>query len=42
VPDLGRFATMVINGPALRVAGGDETGVDPLLRLLPDAVSPRA
>jgi hypothetical protein len=40
--DLGRFATMVINGLALRVAGGDPTDVDSLLRLLHDAVSPRS
>jgi TetR/AcrR family transcriptional regulator, transcriptional repressor of aconitase len=40
--ELGRFATMVINGLALRVAGGDETDVDSLLRLLHDAVSPRS
>jgi AcrR family transcriptional regulator len=40
--DLGRFATMMINGLALRVAGGDETDIDSLLRLVRDAVSPRA
>jgi len=40
--DLGRFATMVLNGLALRVAGGDETDVDSVLRLLHDAVSPRS
>jgi len=38
---LGRFATLVLNGLALRVAGGDETDVEPLLQLLHDALGPR-
>jgi len=38
---LGRFATMVLNGLALRVAGGDETDVDATIRLLHDALDPR-
>jgi len=39
--DLGRFVTMVINGLALRVAGGDETDVDATVRLLHDALASR-
>ncbi|HLY93447.1 MAG TPA: helix-turn-helix domain-containing protein [Gaiellaceae bacterium] len=38
---LGRFTTMVLNGLALRVAGGDETDVEPIIRLLHDALGPR-
>ncbi|HET8894181.1 MAG TPA: helix-turn-helix domain-containing protein [Gaiellaceae bacterium] len=38
---LGRFATMVLNGLALRVAGGDDTDVEPIIRLLHDALGPR-
>ena len=38
---LGRFATLVLNGLALRVAGGDETDVEPVIRLLHDALGPR-
>lgn len=38
---LGRFATMVLNGLALRVAGGDETDVEQILHLLHDALGPR-
>ena len=38
---LGRFATMVLNGLALRVAGGDPTDVEPIIRLLHDALGPR-
>lgn len=38
---LGRFATMLLNGLALRVAGGDETDVEPILKLLHDALGPR-
>ena len=38
---IGRFASIVLNGLALRVVGGDETDVEPLLRLLHDAVGPR-
>lgn len=39
--DLGRFATIVINGLALRVAGGDETNADAVVRLLGDALRPQ-
>ena len=39
---IGRFASsIVLNGIALRVVGGDETDVEPLIRLLHDAVGPR-
>ena len=40
---LGRFATLVLNGLALRVAGGDaaEIDIEPILRLLHDALGPR-
>ncbi|HVS85273.1 MAG TPA: helix-turn-helix domain-containing protein, partial [Gaiellaceae bacterium] len=39
--ELGRFATMVLNGLALRVVGGDPTDVDATLKLLEDALAPR-
>ena len=39
--ELGRFATMVINGLALRIAGQDPFDVDATLRLLNDALAPR-
>lgn len=39
--DLGRFATIVINGLALRVAGGDETNAESVARLLEDALASR-
>ncbi len=39
--ELGRFATTVLNGFALRVVGGEETDVEALLRLLHDALAPR-
>jgi AcrR family transcriptional regulator len=39
--ELSQFASMLLNGLALRVAGGDETDVDSLLRLLHDAIAPR-
>jgi TetR/AcrR family transcriptional regulator, transcriptional repressor of aconitase len=39
--ELGRFATIVLNGFALRVLAGDETDVDALLQLLDDALAPR-
>jgi hypothetical protein len=32
---------MLLNGLALRVAGGDETDVEPILKLLHDALGPR-
>ncbi|HEY8030067.1 MAG TPA: helix-turn-helix domain-containing protein [Gaiellaceae bacterium] len=38
--DLARFATIVVNGVALRLAGGDETNVDSVVRLLEDALRP--
>ena len=39
--ELARFATVVLNGFALRVLGGDPTDVDALLQLLNDALAPR-
>jgi AcrR family transcriptional regulator len=39
--DLAQFVGMVLNGLALRVAGEAETAVEPLLRLLHDALAPR-
>jgi AcrR family transcriptional regulator len=39
--DIGRFATMLLNGLALRVAGGDPIDVEPIIRLLRDAIAPR-
>ena len=39
--DLVAFASMVLNGLALRVVGGDETDAEPVVRLLNDALSPR-
>lgn len=39
--ELARFASMVINGFALRIVAGEQTGVDALLRLLHDALAPR-
>jgi TetR/AcrR family transcriptional regulator, transcriptional repressor of aconitase len=41
IVDIGRFASSLLNGIALRVAGGDETDVEPLIRLLHDAIAPR-
>ncbi len=38
---LGRFAAMVLNGLALRVVGGDPTEIEPILKLLHDALGPR-
>jgi AcrR family transcriptional regulator len=38
---LVRFATMVTNGLALRVAGGDPTDVETVVRLLEDALRPQ-
>ena len=38
--DIGRFASMVLNGLALRVAGGDPVDVEPIIRLLRDAIAP--
>jgi AcrR family transcriptional regulator len=39
--DIGRFLTMVLNGLAIRVAGGDETNVEPVVRLVRDSLKPR-
>ena len=39
--ELGRFATIVINGLVLRIVGGDPTDVDAVVRLLDDALAPR-
>lgn len=41
LPDLARFASMVLNGLALRVVGGDETDAESVVRLLNDALGPR-
>src|SRR4051812_33730877 len=41
VTHIGRFASSLLNGIALRVAGGDETDVEPLIALLHDALGPR-
>jgi AcrR family transcriptional regulator len=38
--DLARFAAIVVNGLALRIAGGYETNVDSVVRLLDDALRP--
>jgi AcrR family transcriptional regulator len=40
-PHLARFATMVTNGLALRIAGGDETDVESVVQLLEDALRPQ-
>ena len=37
--ELGRFTTSLLNGLALRVAGGDPFDIDAMLRLLDDAIS---
>jgi AcrR family transcriptional regulator len=39
--ELARFVTMVLNGLALRVVAGDPTEIEPLLRLVDDALAPR-
>jgi hypothetical protein len=39
--EIGRFATALLNGLALRVAGGDPFNIDAMLRLLTDAIAPR-
>lgn len=39
--ELGRFASMVLNGAALRRASGDPFDVDATIRLLHDALAPR-
>jgi AcrR family transcriptional regulator len=38
--ELARFATIVINGLALRVAGGETTSIDAVLTLVNDALRP--
>jgi TetR/AcrR family transcriptional regulator, transcriptional repressor of aconitase len=40
--EIGRFTTSVLNGLALRVAGGDEFEIEAMLRLLNDAIRPQA
>jgi AcrR family transcriptional regulator len=39
--ELGRFATSLLNGLALRIAGGDPFDIDAMLHLLDDALAPR-
>ena len=39
--EVGRFTTSLLNGLALRVAGGDPFDIDVMLRLLNDAIRPR-
>ncbi len=39
--ELARFATIVINGLALRVAAGDPTDIDTVITLVNDALRPR-
>jgi TetR/AcrR family transcriptional regulator, transcriptional repressor of aconitase len=39
--ELGRFATMVINGLAIRIVAGDPFDLDSTLKLLNDAIAPR-
>jgi TetR/AcrR family transcriptional regulator, transcriptional repressor of aconitase len=39
--ELGRFITSVLNGLALRVAGGDPFDIEVQLQLLNDAIAPR-
>jgi AcrR family transcriptional regulator len=39
--ELGRFASSVINGIALRVAGGDPFDIEAVVQLLTDALAPR-
>jgi AcrR family transcriptional regulator len=38
--ELGRFTTALLNGLALRIAGGDPFDVEAMLRLLDDAIAP--
>ena len=40
--ELGRFATALLNGLALRIAGGDPFDIEAMLQLLGDAIAPRA
>lgn len=39
--EIGRFTTSLLNGLALRVAGGDPFDIEAMLRLLGDAIAPR-
>ena len=39
--ELGRFVTSVLNGLALRIAGGDPFDIDAMLVLLNDAIRPQ-
>ena len=39
--ELARFTTSLLNGLALRIAGGDPFDIDAMLRLLDDAIAPR-
>ena len=39
--ELGRFTTSLLNGLALRVAGGDPFDIEAMLRLLEDALRPQ-
>ena len=41
VTDLGRFASIVLNGLALRVVGGEEVDAESVVQLLNDALGPR-
>ena len=38
--ELGRFTTSLLNGLALRIAGGDPFDIEAVLRLLHDAIAP--
>jgi hypothetical protein len=38
--ELGRFTTSLLNGLALRVAGGDPFDVEAMVRLLGEAIAP--
>jgi AcrR family transcriptional regulator len=38
--EIGRFATSLLNGLALRIAGGDPFDIEAMLRLLGDAIAP--
>jgi AcrR family transcriptional regulator len=38
--EIGRFTTSLLNGLALRIAGGDPFDIEAILRLLDDAIAP--
>ena len=40
--EIGRFATSLLNGLALRIAGGEKFEIDAMLQLLNDAIRPQA